>query len=118
MIVRELDLALDAFEGPFDLLLTLVLKEELDLRDVGGQAGRHWRRVVLKPREHRLVERLMLLRDHRLQADHRQQLARLHQHATGATEQLRVPLGGPTVPGGDAHIGVASAQRGSRRHPG
>lgn len=32
--VRELDLDLDAFEGPFDLLLTLVLKEELDLRDV------------------------------------------------------------------------------------
>ncbi|MBV8562655.1 MAG: segregation/condensation protein A [Actinobacteria bacterium] len=34
MIVRELDLDLDAFAGPFDLLLTLVLKEELDLRDV------------------------------------------------------------------------------------
>jgi segregation and condensation protein A len=34
MIVRELGLDLDAFEGPFDLLLTLVLKEELDLRDV------------------------------------------------------------------------------------
>jgi segregation and condensation protein A len=34
MIVRELDLDLDAFEGPFDLLLTLVLKEELDLADV------------------------------------------------------------------------------------
>jgi segregation and condensation protein A len=32
--VRELDLALDAFEGPFDLLLTLVLKEELELADV------------------------------------------------------------------------------------
>ena len=32
--VRELDLALDAFEGPFDLLLTLVLKEELELGDV------------------------------------------------------------------------------------
>src|SRR5439155_15511026 len=34
MIVRELELDLDAFEGPFDLLLTLVLKEELDLVDV------------------------------------------------------------------------------------
>ena len=34
MIVRELPLDLDAFEGPFDLLLALVLKEELDLRDV------------------------------------------------------------------------------------
>jgi len=32
--VRELELALDAFEGPFDLLLTLVLKEELELVDV------------------------------------------------------------------------------------
>ena len=32
--VRELPLDLDAFEGPFDLLLTLVLKEELDLADV------------------------------------------------------------------------------------
>jgi segregation and condensation protein A len=32
--VRELSLDLDAFEGPFDLLLALVLKEELDLRDV------------------------------------------------------------------------------------
>jgi segregation and condensation protein A len=34
MLVRELELDLDAFEGPFDLLLTLVLKEELDLVDV------------------------------------------------------------------------------------
>ena len=34
MIVRELELDLDAFEGPFDLLLTLVLKEELDLAEV------------------------------------------------------------------------------------
>src|SRR5437899_9505283 len=34
MFVRELELDLDAFEGPFDLLLTLVLKEELDLADV------------------------------------------------------------------------------------
>src|SRR5262245_56546175 len=34
MVVRELDLALDAFEGPFDLLLTLVLKEELELAEV------------------------------------------------------------------------------------
>jgi segregation and condensation protein A len=32
--VRELELDLEAFEGPFDLLLTLVLKEELDLADV------------------------------------------------------------------------------------
>ena len=32
--VRDLDLDLDAFEGPFDLLLTLVLKEELELADV------------------------------------------------------------------------------------
>jgi segregation and condensation protein A len=30
----ELELDLDAFEGPFDLLLTLVLKEELGLADV------------------------------------------------------------------------------------
>jgi segregation and condensation protein A len=34
MQVRELALDLDAFEGPFDLLLTLVLKEELDLAEV------------------------------------------------------------------------------------
>jgi len=34
VIVRELELDLDAFEGPFDLLLALVLKEELDLQDV------------------------------------------------------------------------------------
>jgi segregation and condensation protein A len=32
--VAELPLDLDAFEGPFDLLLTLVLKEELVLADV------------------------------------------------------------------------------------
>jgi len=31
---RRLPLDLDAFEGPFDLLLTLVLKEELELADV------------------------------------------------------------------------------------
>jgi segregation and condensation protein A len=38
VIVRELELDLDAFEGPFDLLLTLDLKDELDLRelDVAG----------------------------------------------------------------------------------
>jgi segregation and condensation protein A len=32
--VRDLDLDLDAFQGPFDLLLTLVLREELELADV------------------------------------------------------------------------------------
>ncbi len=32
--VRDLELDLDAFEGPFDLLLTLVLKDELPLSDV------------------------------------------------------------------------------------
>ena len=32
--VRELALDLDAFEGPFDLLLTLLLKEELEPREV------------------------------------------------------------------------------------
>ena len=32
--VRDLDLDLDAFEGPFDLLLTLVLKDEVELADV------------------------------------------------------------------------------------
>ena len=34
MSARELELDLEAFEGPFDLLLTLVLKEELRLTDV------------------------------------------------------------------------------------
>ena len=34
MSVRELDLDLDAFEGPFDLLLTLVLREEVPLAEV------------------------------------------------------------------------------------
>src|SRR5580765_4097213 len=34
VVVRELELDLDAFEGPFDLLLTLVMKEELDLAEV------------------------------------------------------------------------------------
>jgi segregation and condensation protein A len=32
--VRDLPLDLDAFEGPFDLLLTLILREELPLSDV------------------------------------------------------------------------------------
>ena len=32
--VRELDLDLDSFEGPFDLLLTLLLKEELAPREI------------------------------------------------------------------------------------
>ena len=32
--VGDLDLELDAFEGPFDLLLTLVLRDELPLREV------------------------------------------------------------------------------------
>jgi segregation and condensation protein A len=34
LAVRDLELELEAFEGPFDLLLTLVLKEELELSDV------------------------------------------------------------------------------------
>jgi segregation and condensation protein A len=34
VIVRELELDLDAFEGPFDLLLTLLLREELELAEV------------------------------------------------------------------------------------
>ena len=34
MRAPELDLALDTFEGPFDLLLTLVLREELELGEV------------------------------------------------------------------------------------
>ena len=34
LAVRELELDLDAFEGPFDLLLTLVLRDELPLREV------------------------------------------------------------------------------------
>jgi segregation and condensation protein A len=38
VIVRELELDLDAFEGPFDLLLTLVLKDELDLRELDTAA--------------------------------------------------------------------------------
>jgi segregation and condensation protein A len=37
-LVRELELDLDAFEGPFDLLLTLVLKDELDLRELDTAA--------------------------------------------------------------------------------
>ena len=32
--VRDLELDLDAFEGPFDLLLTLLLKEELEPREI------------------------------------------------------------------------------------
>jgi segregation and condensation protein A len=32
--VRELELDLDAFEGPFDLLLSLVLREEIPLREI------------------------------------------------------------------------------------
>jgi segregation and condensation protein A len=34
VLVHELELDLEAFEGPFDLLLTLVLKEEMPLSDV------------------------------------------------------------------------------------
>jgi segregation and condensation protein A len=34
MPVRQLELDLEAFEGPFDLLLALVLREELDLGEV------------------------------------------------------------------------------------
>jgi segregation and condensation protein A len=34
VVVRELELDLDAFEGPFDLLLTLVLKEEIELAEI------------------------------------------------------------------------------------
>ncbi len=46
MVVRELELDLDAFEGPFDLLLTLVLKQELEPAevDVAGDPDPHLRR--------------------------------------------------------------------------
>jgi segregation and condensation protein A len=52
MLVRELDLDLDAFEGPFDLLLTLVLKEELDLSevDVAGIVVRFVERLAERDR--------------------------------------------------------------------
>ena len=42
MVVRELELDLDAFEGPFDLLLTLVLREEIDLAEVVADAVRRY----------------------------------------------------------------------------
>lgn len=44
--VRELELDLDAFEGPFDLLLTLLLKEALEPREVDVAA------IVLSFLEH------------------------------------------------------------------
>jgi segregation and condensation protein A len=34
VVVRELELDLDAFAGPFDLLLSLILRDELPLREV------------------------------------------------------------------------------------
>jgi segregation and condensation protein A len=34
VVVRELELDLDAFEGPFDLLLTLLLKDALEPREI------------------------------------------------------------------------------------
>ena len=34
MRVADLELDLEAFEGPLDLLLTLVLKEEIDLAEI------------------------------------------------------------------------------------
>ena len=34
MLLREFELDLDAFEGPFDLLLTLVLREDLEPADI------------------------------------------------------------------------------------
>jgi segregation and condensation protein A len=34
VLVRDLELELDAFEGPFDLLLTLLLKEDLEPREI------------------------------------------------------------------------------------
>ncbi len=48
--MRELELDLDAFEGPFDLLLTLLLKEALEPREVDIAA------IVLAFLEH-LTER-------------------------------------------------------------
>jgi len=34
VVLAELDLDLDVFSGPFDLLLTLILREEVDLREL------------------------------------------------------------------------------------
>src|SRR5947209_7514693 len=34
MLLADLELDLDVFAGPFDLLLTLILREEVDLREV------------------------------------------------------------------------------------
>ena len=66
--VRELELDLDAFEGPFDLLLTLVLRDEIPLREIELPA-------LLEPRAERdhdlghvdLREIELLLEDERQQ---------------------------------------------------
>jgi len=34
MRIAELEFDLDVFSGPFDLLLTLILREEVDLREL------------------------------------------------------------------------------------
>jgi segregation and condensation protein A len=34
MIVADLELDLDVFQGPFDLLLALILREEVELAEV------------------------------------------------------------------------------------
>jgi hypothetical protein len=46
--VHELELDLDAFQGPFDLLLSLVLREELPL-GVSDPADGHLRSSAPRP---------------------------------------------------------------------
>jgi len=70
MILADLELDLDVFQGPFDLLLTLVLRDEVELLDLplvevvtaalGERARERWdtdtagELIVLKPGERRV----------------------------------------------------------------
>src|ERR671920_750784 len=55
MSIASLDLDLEVFNGPFDLLLTLVLKEEIDLLDrLEAEHGYRYRSAPLPPKLRRI----------------------------------------------------------------
>src|SRR3954453_14388452 len=115
MVVRELELDLDAFEGPFDLLLTLVLRDELDLAeiDVAGIVVAFVQRLAEREQLDLeacgeflvLISQLLELKARGLFAEEADELAELEPEeaaeelARRLAEYRRREGGGPLLPG-------------------
>ena len=99
MILADLELDLDVFQGPFDLLLALVLREEVELADVPiaeivvAYVERAYEKGELDPGRGRLGQRRQLAHRERLGGDEEQRLDGVGQlrHQAIARSPLGVP---------------------------